>query len=105
MKHDNIPYLSVVDSPRRMGGKGAPIPTVFGVLGRMKVTPEMKTLGGLVVESTKGVKADAAEPVKSIHKNSERHILGQAAKTHISGQHFGQVPYAGKFMADLGSRL
>ena len=105
MKHDNIPYLSVVDSPRRMSGKGAPTPTVFGVLGRMRVTPEMKTLGGLVVESTKGAKSDAAESVKSIHKNSERHILGKASKTHISGQHWGQVPYPGKYMGDVGSRL
>lgn len=106
MKHASEPYLSVIDSPRRMSGKGAPMPTVFGVLGRMQVTPEMKTLGGLVVESTHGVnKKEGAESVKSIHKNSDRSILGSASKTHISGQHFGQVPYPGRYMADLGSRL
>lgn len=100
------PYLQVVDEPRRMAGKGAPRPTVFGVLGRTKIDPFTKSLGGLVIDSTKGVRPEKVSMKASkVPKNTERKIIGHAAKTHISGAHYGQVPYAGKYMADQGERV
>lgn len=100
-----LDYLKIVDMPRRMGGKGAPKQTVFGVLGRTMEDSEMKTLGGLVKESTKVDAPKVTMAASKEPKNTERHILGKAAKTRIPGEHTGQVPYAGKFMAHLGSRL
>ena len=103
MKED--PYLHVIDQPRMMRGKGAPRSTVFGVLGRTVESPYAKSLGGLVADS----KVSAPVPRASLHKNSrmttERHITGPAAKTHISGAHFGQVPYPGRYMGPKGAEL
>lgn len=97
MKHRN-PYLEVVDEPRMMRGEGAPRSTVFGVLGRTKESGKMKSLGGLVHRA----------PTEHVPKgtiSTERHVTGQASKTHVCGEHYGQVPYPGKFMAHLGERL
>lgn len=103
---DKSPYLRVVDQPRMMRGEGAPRSTVFGVLGRTKESGKMRSLGGLVDNS----KADAPigkgtlkkEP-KRIH--TERGITGPAAKTHVSPEHYAQVPYPGKFMGPAGKKL
>ena len=100
------PYLHVVDEPRVMRGKGAPRSTVFGVIGRTKIDPFTKTLGGLVVESTKGVRPEKVSmKASAVPKNTDRKIVGAAAKTKIPGAHMGQVPYAGKYMSDVGERL
>lgn len=104
-EHGEIPYLSVVDNPRRMGGKGAPEPTIFGVLGRTMYDSSNKTLGGLVQESTPVKAPKVAMPASKESKNTERHIIGKASKTHIPGSHMGQVPYAGAYMATVGARL
>jgi hypothetical protein len=37
--------------------------------------------------------------------NTERHILGKAAKTHVPGTHYGQVPYAGKYRSENGKMM
>ena len=104
-EHGEIPYLRVVDNPRRMGGKGAPEPTIFGVLGRTMYDSESKSLGGLVREST-NVKAPKVDmKASSVPKNTERHIVGKPAKTHIPGVHQGQVPYAGMYMSAVGGAL
>ena len=100
------PYLEVVGEPRMMRGEGAPRSTVFGVLGRTKESGKMRSLGGLVENS----KADAPigkgtlkkEP-KRIH--TDRHITGPASKTHISPEHYAQVPYPGHYMGPAGKRL
>ena len=104
MKHAGTPYLEVVDEPRQMRGEGAPRSTVFGVLGRTKETGKMKSLGGLV-HRTPSEAIPKGTVLHSCHAKTERHICGPASKTHISGQHFGQVPYPGAFMAHLGHRL
>jgi len=98
----DIPYLSVVDMPRKMAGAGAPRQTVFGVLGHTKETGMTRSLGGLVIDTTREKAPQAAQHAKDLAKNSERHIIGRAAATHISGAHYGQVPYAGKYMAPAG---
>jgi len=105
VKHHGVPYLEVVDEPRMMRGEGAPRSTVFGVLGRTIESPKMKSLGGLVHKAP-GAKISAGtveHHPKLVH--TERRITGPAAKTHISGEHYGQVPYPGAYMAHLGKRL
>ena len=99
------PYMSVDVPTRQMAGKGAPKPTLFGVLGHTMEDPHSKSLGGLV----RNTKADA--PVPPTTKNSMKEdktvhcIAGRPSKTHIPGQHFGQVPYPGFYMASVGKAL
>ena len=102
---DKTPYLHVVGMPRQMGGKGAPTPTISGVLGMTKIQPEMKSLGGLVEHSTPGAKPKVSESIKAVAKQSDHHMEGAGRATHISGEHYGQVPYAGKYMAKEGSKV
>lgn len=98
MNADSLPYLHIVDMPRRMAGVGAPRGTVFGVLGKTKMSSESRVLGGLVRETTKGAPVPEHMKAKRASKNTEHHIIGAPSKTHISGEHFGQVPYPGAFM-------
>jgi hypothetical protein len=88
-----------------MRGEGAPRQTVFGVLGKTMESPLTKTLGGLVEESTKVNAPKVAVRASKEPKNTDHHILGKAAKTHIPGSHMGQVPYAGQYMSHVGARL
>ena len=104
-EHGEIPYLKVIDNPRRMAGEGAPQPTIFGVLGRTMYESQSKSLGGLVKESTNVKAPKVAEKASSVSKNTERHIIGKPAKTHIPGSHMGQVPYAGVHMTVVGGAL
>lgn len=104
-EHGEIPYLSVIDMPRRMSGKGAPSQTIFGILGRTMYDSESKSLGGLVRESTDVKAPKVSEKASSLEKNTERHIVGKPSKTHIPGVHQGQVPYAGAFMSSVGKGL
>jgi hypothetical protein len=100
------PYLRVVDEPRVMKGPGAPRQTVFGVLGHTKDESEMKSLGGLVHETTGSKKVHKGEVEKASPKLvTERHIVGPAAKTKMPGAHYAQVPYPGHFMSAVGREL
>ena len=97
-------YLEVVEAPRKMRGKGSPRDTLFGVLGHTKADSEMRSLGGLMVSTTKGVSAaDSAESASAVRKNTEHHLVGKASKTHIPGKHMGMVPFAGQFMVKVGA--
>ena len=101
-------YLEVVESPRRMGGKGAPKDTLFGVLGHTKMDPLTRSLGGMVVSTTKGasgVDKRAAMKAGSVPKNTEKHLVGHSPKTHIPGVHHGMIPFAGQFMAKVGHEV
>lgn len=102
--HTGTPYLDVVDAPRQMKGKGAPRDTVFGVLGHTKEDPKMRSLGGLVHHTASApVKKGTLEKPRAFH--TERDITGPASKTHVPGAHFGQTPYAGVYMSNLGHAL
>jgi hypothetical protein len=103
---NKTPYLHVVGEPRMMAGKGAPRSTVFGVLGRTKESGMMRSLGGLV-ENSKASAPIGKGTLKSSHPppHTERHITGPAGKTHISPEHYAQIPYPGKFMGPAGDRL
>lgn len=106
---EDTPYLQVVGMPREMGGAGAPKPTVFGVLGHTQYDPLSRTLGGLV--SSTRTSGGPVPKHKSIYSNTvkgmktERNIAGKTGKTHIPGVHHGQVPYAGKYMSDVGKMV
>lgn len=97
-------YLEVVEAPRRMKGKGAPRDTLFGVLGHTMIDPHARSLGGLMINTTKGASpVDSAEKASSVKKNTERHLLGGKHATAIPGVHMGQVPYAGMYMKSVGA--
>ena len=103
MSHD---YLEVVESNRRMKGKGAPKDTLFGVIGRTTMDPLTRSLGGLIITTTKGESASkSAVSAGSVHKNTEKHLVGPASKTSIPGVHTGQIPYAGQYMKHVGAMM
>ena len=100
------PYLSVVDMPRKMAGKGAPQPTIFGVIGRTHMESSNRVLGGLVVNT----QTDRMPHPVAFHEPKSLHTekgasSGKKPATHINGHHFGQVPYAGRYMGPLGKCL
>ena len=103
--HAGTPYLEVVDEPRQMKGKGAPRSTVFGVLGRTKESPRMKTLGGLVERAPTRPIPKGTVLHHASHLMTERHITGPAAKTHVPGHHYAQIPYPGVYMSEMGKEL
>ena len=98
-------YLEVVEAPRRMKGKGAPRDTLFGVIGMTTYEPMMRSLGGLLITTTKDASPKAAAQKASAveHHNTEKHLIGKAAKTHIPGVHTGQVPFAGAYLSKVGA--
>ena len=98
------PPAMAVEQPRAMKGKGAPRPTLFGVLGRTKIDPFAKSLGGLVHETaTAGVQKGTTHKGREFH--TERGITGRVSKTHIPGAHYAQVPYAGVYMSHKGAEM
>jgi len=88
-----------------MGGVGAPRSTVFGAIGRTKMDPYAKSLGGLIEHTTPGKMPRVTMPESRAPLNSDHCIIGPAAKTRVPGQHYGQVPYPGVFRSHLGARV
>jgi hypothetical protein len=98
MKHDPTPKL-------QMAGKGAPTPSLFGVIGKTTYSGYTKSLGGLVSDTKTGGNSGlpkAAVPVKGIR--TEQGILGKNA-TKISQLHYGQVPYQGRYFGPAGTKV
>lgn len=101
-------YMAV--EGKRFNMKDGPTSTVFGVLGITKANRPMKILGGLVQDTKPNVKPSPVTVMSEKKALSEglqtdRHILGPKPKTHIPGMHHGQVPFAGKYMSELGAEL
>jgi hypothetical protein len=89
-----------------MAGKGAPRSTVFGVIGRTKMDPYQKSLGGLVQDTRDRSKVTPQHvSAKSVAHESEHSLPGPAPKTHVPGAHYGMVPYPGMYRSQLGARL
>lgn len=102
----NTPYLQVVESPRRMAGKGAPRDTTFGVLGHTKDDNMTRSLGGLVPDTkTKGAKPKDRVHKIMEHKDLSEHKITVKNSTFIPGAHSGQVPYPGEYMKLVGAKL
>ena len=103
---NKTPYLSVINEPYNMSGKGAPRDTVFGVLGRTKMDPYQKSLGGLVQDTRdRNKKTPQHVSTKSVAGETDRHLPGPAPKTYIPGAHYGMVPYPGMYQSQVGARL
>lgn len=98
-------YLKIVGLPRMMGGKGAPQPTIFGVLGHTKVDSYSKSLGGLVETHTKGKSINPTKKVTHVAHQTDHHLEGAGRATAVAGSHYGQVPYAGAYMKTAGAKV
>lgn len=97
-----------VGAPRlEMSGSGAPKSTIYGVIGKTKMDPLQRSLGGLIYTTTAGGRTQhgTVAKVTSETENTDRHILGAAARTHVPGQHYGMVPYAGHYRSALGAEV
>lgn len=102
MSHLKPKYVEPSVPQRLMAGKGSARPSVFGVIGKTKTDTYTKSLGGLVTDTKVNHYKDPSFKA-SAGMNTEYGILGPNA-TKISGHHFGQVPYEGRFMARLGPK-
>jgi len=108
MKEHMDPYLAVAAPRLMMKGKGAPRSTVFGMLGvgggaRGGVADGVKSLGGLVMNTTKVKVHDMTVPEKHAYK-TEHGKYGKNS-TEIPGCHMGMVPYPGYYMKAVGKAL
>ena len=94
-------------SKNQMSGSGAPRSTVFGVLGRTMYDSHSRSVGGLVLDTKERAPLGKGTTVAAsqIHENTERGLLGPAAKTHIPGSHYGMKPYAGFFRSAVGPKI
>ena len=98
-------YLEVVENPRKMRGKGAPRDTLFGVIGHTKISPLTRSLGGLVIGTTKGASPKAAAHKAHVHPDTDHNLIAGPHKTALPGAHLGQVPYAGQFYKAVGREV
>jgi hypothetical protein len=94
-------YMSVVEGKYEM--KGGVRDTLFGLIGSTTGQSYQKTLGGLVSHKADG-KVPSGLKAEKAADATERHIGGKNA-TAVTGSHYGQVPYAGKFMKSKGEKL
>jgi hypothetical protein len=90
--------------PRKlMAGKGAPKPTIFGVIGKTHTDAYTKSLGGLVRDTkTNYFKNSIISKPSGIQ--TENCILGPNPSA-VAKQHYGQVPYDGRFYKALGPKV
>jgi hypothetical protein len=95
--------LEKIPAIRQMGGKGAPMPLIPGVIGATMQDSYSRSLGGLIVD-TKDL-GPTPETHSSSKFNTEKGaVMHKAPATHISGQHYGQILYPGAHMGHLGKR-
>jgi hypothetical protein len=88
-----------------MAGKGAPKPTIFGVLGQTTYDPYTRTLGGLVKNTMTGkLNPGVTMPARKAPE-TDHCIIGAPSKTRMPSAHYGQVPYPGKFIDKVGKAL
>ena len=98
-------YMEVEESPRRMGGKGAPKYTLFGVIGHTKRDPLTRSLGGLVIGTTKGESPAKSAHSAKAHPETEKNLIGGKHATALPGVHYGQIPFAGQYMKKVGPEV
>jgi hypothetical protein len=85
-----------------MAGKGAPLPTIFGVIGKTTTDAYTKSLGGLVTDTKTNAFKDPTFKASGIQ--TENCILGPN-RSAVAKQHYGQVPYEGRYFKALGAKV
>ena len=97
----DLPYMKNNSMRFEMAGKGAPKPIIFNVIGETKYDPLTRSLGGLVKDTKTNVKVK--DPLQRASGfQTENRIVGKNA-SKVPGRHMGQVPFAGKFMYNVGA--
>jgi hypothetical protein len=94
-------YMKVSEGKFSM--KGGPTDTLFGLIGSTTGQSHVKTLGGLVSVPAEG-KVPTDLKSEKVAMATEKHIGGKNA-TAVAGSHYGQVPYAGRYMKKKGPKL
>ena len=96
-------FVKKIPAIRQMGGKGAPVPTLPGVIGASRVSSYQRSLGGLIVDSKDlgPVPSDLSSP----YHTEKGAVCVTAPATKMSGQHYGQIPYPGAYAGHLGERI
>lgn len=90
---------------RRMGGLGAPVETLPGVMGHQVQSAYARSLGGLI-NDTKHLGGPLPPVVSDSHLYTEKGaICHHSPSTKVSGQHYGQLLYPGPMMGHLGERI
>ena len=78
--------------------------TLFGLIGEAKRDKETaQSLSGIAEMKPSG-KVPSALKREKVADKTEKHIGGKNA-TALPGAHFGQVPYPGVFMKEVGKKL
>jgi hypothetical protein len=85
-----------------MADKGAPTPSIFGVIGKTHTDSYTKSLGGLVKDTKTNYSKNPTFKPGNIQ--TENCILGRNPSA-VAKQHYGQVPYAGRFYKVLGPKV
>lgn len=101
----DLPYMKNNSMRFEMAGKSAPKPTIFNVIGETKYSPNIKSLGGLVKDTkpSAGIKKGVLMSPSGVKRiNTENCIIGKSA-SKVPGRHYAQVPYAGKFLYNVGA--
>ena len=94
-----LPYMG--GYPQKVVGESSTQPILFGALGMFKGDQKFQALQQ-VVEGKPNGKLPPIITSTHTHMNTDRHIVGHPAKTHIPGIHYGMVPFAGNFMSGHG---
>ena len=104
MPHQFVEHKFVKRIPaiRQMGGKGAPVPHLPGVMGATKQDSYQRSLGGLIVD-TKHL--GPIPETNDMYRTEKGAISLNAPATKMSGQHYGQIPYPGAYAGHLGERI
>jgi hypothetical protein len=86
-----------------MSGKGSARPSLFGVIGKTHNDAYTKSLGGLVKDTKTNIYRKSPT-FKPGDLQTENCILGPNPSA-VAKQHYGQVPYAGRFYKALGPKV
>ena len=98
----DLPYMKNNSMRFEMAGKGAPHPIIFNVIGQTTYNPLTRSLGGLVKDTKSSVAVKKSAYMNPSGLKTENCIIGKNA-SKIPGRHMSQVPYAGKFMYNVGA--
>jgi hypothetical protein len=98
----DLPYMKNNSMRFEMAGKGAPRPLVFNVIGKTTYEPFIKSLGGLVKDTKSSVGIKKGVLMSPSGVKTENCIIGKNA-SKVPGRHYAQIPYAGKFLYNVGA--